>query len=68
MLPAKPAYVDTFTVTDTNDDGIGSLRRAIEAVNANPGTDTIKFDIPEGEDGTARIIARSPPCQLSPAR
>jgi hypothetical protein len=36
----------TFTVTNTNDSGAGSLRQAILDANANPGLDTIAFDIP----------------------
>ena len=35
----------TFTVTNTNDSGAGSLRQAILDANANPGLDTIAFDI-----------------------
>src|SRR5437016_5836799 len=33
----------TFTVTNANDDGAGSLRQAIRDANANPGADTITF-------------------------
>jgi len=36
----------TFTVTNTNDSGAGSLRQAILDANANPGADTIAFNIP----------------------
>ena len=36
----------TFTVTNTNDSGAGSLRQAILDANANPGGDTIAFGIP----------------------
>jgi hypothetical protein len=36
----------TFTVTNTNDSGPGSLRQAMLDANANPGTDTIAFNIP----------------------
>src|SRR5262249_39370203 len=36
----------TFTVTNTNDFGAGSLRQAITDANANPGPDTIQFSIP----------------------
>jgi hypothetical protein len=36
----------TFTVTNTNDSGPGSLRQAILDANSNPGLDTIAFDIP----------------------
>ena len=33
----------TYTVTNTNDSGIGSLRQAILDANANPGADLITF-------------------------
>ncbi len=36
----------TFTVTNTDDSGPGSLRQAITDANATPGADTIEFDIP----------------------
>jgi parallel beta-helix repeat protein len=36
----------TFTVTNTNDAGAGSLRQAILDANANAGPDTIAFNIP----------------------
>src|SRR5690242_6560064 len=36
----------TFTVTNTNDSGAGSLRQAILDANATAGADTIVFDIP----------------------
>jgi hypothetical protein len=36
----------TFTVTNTNDSGAGSLRQAILDANTNPGLDTIEFNIP----------------------
>jgi hypothetical protein len=35
----------TFTVTNTNNSGAGSLRQAIMDANANPGADTITFNI-----------------------
>src|SRR5437016_12690422 len=38
----------TFTVTNTNDSGVGSLRQAILDANANAGTDTIAFNIGSG--------------------
>ncbi|MGE5276297.1 MAG: right-handed parallel beta-helix repeat-containing protein [Acidobacteriota bacterium] len=34
-----------FTVTNTNDSGLGSLRQAILSANAAPGADTIRFNI-----------------------
>jgi hypothetical protein len=39
------AHGATYTVTSTNDSGLGSLRQAILAANANPGPDIIEFDI-----------------------
>jgi hypothetical protein len=36
----------TFTVTNTNDSGAGSLRQAIDDANNTPGADTIVFNIP----------------------
>ena len=36
----------SFTVTNTNDSGIGSLRQAILDANGNVGFDTIDFNIP----------------------
>ncbi|MHB1558854.1 MAG: beta strand repeat-containing protein [Isosphaeraceae bacterium] len=38
--------LSTFTVTNTNNAGDGSLRWAIERANAQPGGDLIKFNIP----------------------
>ncbi len=40
------ATAATFTVTNTNDSGAGSLRQAILDANGNPGPDTIAFAIP----------------------
>jgi Calx-beta domain-containing protein/VCBS repeat protein/carboxypeptidase family protein len=42
----KPEPFATFSVTNTNDSGTGSLRQAILDANTNPGTDTITFNIP----------------------
>ncbi len=43
---AVSAFGATFTVTNTNDSGGGSLRQAILDANANAGSDTIDFNIP----------------------
>jgi hypothetical protein len=40
------AAQETFTVTNTNDSGPGSLRQAILDANARPGADMIVFNIP----------------------
>src|SRR5260370_15722935 len=37
--------LSTFTVTNTNDSGSGSLRQAILDSNSNPGQNTIQFQI-----------------------
>src|SRR5437870_2383001 len=49
----------TFTVTNTSSSGAGSLAQAILDANANPGADTIVFNIPGS--GPRRIIAVLPP-------
>ena len=43
---SAPAYAATFTVTNTNDAGAGSLRQAILNANDSVGTDNIAFNIP----------------------
>ena len=46
----------TFTVTNLNDSGAGSLRAAIAAANANPGPDTIIFNVA----GTITVLSQLP--------
>ncbi len=46
LMAAGAARGATFTVLNTSDSGAGSLRQAILDANANPGLDTIAFDIP----------------------
>jgi hypothetical protein len=41
----------TYTVTNTNDSGSGSLRQAIIDANNTPGQDTIAFNIPKSDPG-----------------
>lgn len=41
MLPASPAMGATFTVSNTNDSGAGSLRQAIADASASAGVDTV---------------------------
>ena len=50
LLAWQSAQATTYTVTNTNDSGSGSLRQAIEQANAHPGLDTIEFDIPAATD------------------
>ena len=60
LSPTSYAAPSTFTVTNTNDSGAGSLRQAIEDANSNgnPGDqDVIEFDI--GGAGTKTITASS---------
>ncbi len=45
MHPAQPAHAaTTYTVTNGNNAGAGSLRQAITDANANPGADIIVFN------------------------
>jgi hypothetical protein len=46
IAPRVFAAGNTYTVINTNDSGPGSLRQAILDANANPGADTIAFNIP----------------------
>jgi hypothetical protein len=55
-LPA-PAAASTFTVTNANDSGAGSLRECITAVNDNPGPHRIVFNI--GGPGVQTIHLQS---------
>jgi uncharacterized repeat protein (TIGR01451 family) len=45
LVSAPPAFAATFTVTNTANEGAGSLRRAIEEANGSTGN-TIAFNIP----------------------
>lgn len=47
----------TILVTNTNDEGLGSLRSAIDCANSTQGANTIAFDIPGG--GPHRIFVGS---------
>ena len=47
-LSSNVAVVNPLAVTNTNDDGVGSLRQAMEAANQNGGLATIVFALPAG--------------------
>ena len=49
-----------FTVTNTSDSGTGSLRQAILDANANPGLDTIDFNIPGTGPHTIQPLSALP--------
>ena len=49
VLPLARAV--SYAVTNTNDTGPGSLRKAIDDANSNPGPDTILFSIPTTDPG-----------------
>ena len=46
LLASCVVHAATFSVTNTNDSGVGSLRQAILNANASAGADTIAFAIP----------------------
>src|SRR5947208_16324898 len=50
---AAPASANTFTVTDLNNGGPGSLRTAVTQANAHPGADKITFQ--PGLTGTIKL-------------
>jgi len=58
LLTAVPVAAATFTVTNTNDSGAGSLRQAILDANASAGVDVIAFGVPGG--GVHTITSTSP--------
>jgi hypothetical protein len=60
LLLARPASADTFTVTNSNDVGAGSLRQAILDANANDGADEIGFNIPGGGVKTISPVSALP--------
>lgn len=45
LATVATAFANTYTVTSTADSGTGTLRKAIDDANANPGPDTIAFAI-----------------------
>ena len=62
-LSVATAHAATFTVTNTNDSGAGSLRDAIAQANASPGADTIDF----AASVTGKIVLTSGQIQITDA-
>ena len=60
FLTAGAVHAGTFTVTNTNDGGAGSLRQAISDANANAGADQIVFNISPGGGQTIAVPTALP--------
>ena len=60
------ATATVFFVTNAADSGPGSLRAAIDAANANPGTDSIKFGIPGSGVQTITVTSGALPAITDP--
>lgn len=58
VIITSPA--STFSVTNTNDSGAGSLRQAILSANSNPGADMISFSIPGAGSHTIAPLSQLP--------
>ena len=59
-IPANSAPAAVFTVTNTDNSGVGSLRQAITDANAIAGADTIAFDIVGAGQKTITVISLLP--------
>lgn len=57
-LPIQSASAATYTVINTNDSGVGSLRQGIIDANANPGGDSIQLD--PTINGTITLLSELP--------
>jgi hypothetical protein len=55
LASSGPVQAATYTVTNTSDAGLGSLRQAVLNANANPGADIIVFD--SSVSGTISLIS-----------
>jgi uncharacterized repeat protein (TIGR01451 family) len=58
VIMTTPA--STFSVTNTNDSGLGSLRQAILDANSNPGADAISFNISGSGTQTITPLSQLP--------
>ena len=68
LVSVSGAMAATFTVTNTDDTGAGSLRQAILDANATPGVDTIAFNIPGAGVQTISPASQLPTAPTAPAR
>ncbi len=69
LLLTRPVQALNYTVTNTNDSGIGSLRKAISDAASNSGADTVIFSIPTNDPGynpTTGVWTITPLTQLPP--
>jgi hypothetical protein len=68
-VPSIPRAVPntTYTVTNTNDSGIGSLRQAITDANNHPGPDIVAFNIPTSDPGYVNNVWVIQPGSLLPS-
>ena len=61
LLDYQPAQASIYSVINTNDSGVGSLRAAIINANSSPGPHTIQFNI----SGCGQVPS-DPPCVIQP--
>ena len=59
-VAVKVNYVNTFTVTNANDDGVGSLRRSIYLANHEAGSQSITFSLPASGPFKIRPLSALP--------
>jgi parallel beta-helix repeat protein len=60
VASAAPAYAASFEVSNTNDAGAGSLRRAVVRANQQPDVDSITFAIPGAGPHSITLAANLP--------
>jgi hypothetical protein len=62
LIECSGLHAATFTVTNANDSGVGSLRTAIQNANSAVGADLINFNIPSGPGPfTINLASALPP-------
>ena len=60
FLASSPGAGATFTVTSTNNSGVGTLSQAITGANGVVGTSTIVFDLPGSGPHTIELTSQLP--------